>query len=124
MLIAPFALSEQKYTREELAQDREKRIKFGPCAVGPRAIYLGVYLIERFYYVPIKKVERVYKRLCVSKGFFESGKVFMTIPYLVVVYDGGKERVCRFTREEPLDAMLDYLKEHTKITVGKQKTLK
>jgi len=123
MLFAPVALSEKKFTREELSNDVKNRVKFGPCGVGQRALYLNFYVFDRIQYIPIKNVQRVYKRLAVSKGFFESGKVFITLAYLVVEYDNGKQKVCRFTHEEHVDEMLEHIKKHTKIPVGKGKSL-
>ena len=123
MLFAPIALSERKFTREELSADVKGRVKFGPCGVGQRALYVNVYVFDRVQYIPIKNVQRVYKRLAVSKGFFESGKVFITLPYLVIDYDNGKQKVCRFTHEEHVDAMLAHIKKNTGIKVGKDKAL-
>jgi len=121
MLFTPFAISEHKLTKDELNADHKTLVKYGPCGVSQRALYLNVYVFDRVQYIPIKSVERVYKRLGVAKGFYESGKVFLTISYLVVVYDGGKEKVCRFTREEHVDQMLEHIRSHTKIPVGKLK---
>ena len=64
------------------------------------------------------RVKRVFKRLAVTKGFFE-GKVFGTLAYLVVLYDDGKEKTCRFEYEESLDSMLNAIRNNTSIPVGK-----
>ena len=63
-------------------------------------------------------MKRVFKRLAVTKGFFE-GKVFGTLAYLVVLYDDGKEKTCRFEYEESLDSMLNAIRNNTSIPVGK-----
>ena len=68
-------------------------------------------------YIPLSAIERVYKRLGVSKGFFE-GKMYGTLCFLVVRYE-GKEKAFRFTHEENLDAILDAFREKTQIPVGK-----
>lgn len=47
----------------------------------------------------------------VSQGGFSGQGAFGAIPYLVVQYDGGKEKQCTFKREEDVDAMLAYIGE-------------
>ena len=118
MLIAPRSLSTETYSREELKADKNNALKFDSCALGKRALYVGGYFLSCVYYIPLHRVKRVYKRLAVSKGYFE-GKVYGTLAYLVVLYDGGKEKVCRFEHEETLDSMLSAIRNNTKIHVGK-----
>ena len=119
MLIAPRSLSTAVIRPEELKSDRKSALKFESCALGKKAIYVGGHLFSCHYYVPIHRVKRVYKRLAVTKGFFE-GKVFGTLAYLVVLYDDGKEKTCRFEHEESLDSMLNAIRNNTKIPVGKR----
>ena len=71
-------------------------------------------------YIPLDSVKRVYKRLAVSKGFYEPGKIFGSIAYLVIKYDDDKEKVYRFNNEEVLDMMLKDIKSKTNIPVGKE----
>ena len=118
MLFPPKPLSSVTFTGDELKTDKETRLKYGQCALGKRALYVGTYLLSNRYYIPLVRVKRVYKRLAVTKGFYE-GKVFGTIAYLVVIYDDGKEKVCRFDREEELDGLLNAIRKHTHIPVGK-----
>ena len=118
MIFAPIALSDKTLEREVLAADKKDALRFGQCALGKRALYMGGYLFRNTHYIPLNRVKRVYKRLAVSKGFYE-GKVFATLAYLVVVYDGGKERTCRFQHEEELDMMLSAFRKNTSIPVGK-----
>ena len=49
---------------------------------------------------------------------FEQGKIYGTLCYLVVCYD-GKQKAYRFTHEENLNALLDGIREKTTIPVGK-----
>ena len=119
MLIAPKALSSSTLSREELAADKKEAVHYGHCALGKRAVYVGRFgLFSCTHYLPLTRVERVFKRLAVSKGFYE-GKAFGTLSYLVVRYDGGKERQCRFEREDELDMMLSAFRSRTSIPVGK-----
>ena len=53
-----------------------------------------------------------------TKGFFENGKIYGTLCYLVVCYD-GKQKAFRFTHEENLNALLAAIQENTSIPVGK-----
>ena len=118
MLFPPKPLSSVTFSQEELKTDKSTWLKFGQCALGKRALYVGTYYLSNRYYIPLVRVKRVFKRLAVSKGFYE-GKIFGTISYLVVIYDDGKEKACRFDREEELDAMLNAIRKHTHIPVGK-----
>ena len=69
-------------------------------------------------YLPLTQIERVYKRLAVSRGFFEQGKVYAALCYLVICYD-GREKAVRFTHEEDVDALLHQFADETDIPVGK-----
>ena len=46
-----------------------------------------------------------------SKGGFSGHGVFASIPYLVVVYDGGQEKQCNFKHEEQVDQLLELLRQ-------------
>ena len=118
MLFAPKALSSSSFSREELAADKKEAVRYGHCALGKRAVYVGRFGLGCTHYLPLTRVERVFKRLAVSKGFYE-GKTFGSLSYLVVRYDGGKERQCRFEREDELDMMLSAFRKRTSIPVGK-----
>ena len=118
MLFAPKALSSSSFSREELAADKKEAVHYGHCALGKRAVYVGRFGLGCTHYLPLTRVERVFKRLAVSKGFYE-GKAFGTLSYLVVRYDGGKEFQCRFEREEELDRMLSAFRRQTSVPVGK-----
>ena len=118
MLIPPKALSTDTLDREVLAQDKKDALRCGSCALGKKALYLGGHILSNIHYIPLTRVERVFKRLAVSKGFYE-GKVFGSIAYLVVLYDGGKQKVVRFEREEEVDELLNAFRKNTRIPVGK-----
>lgn len=92
---------------EVLKADKANCIRFGPCGVGKKALYLNSFGIERHYYVPFSAVERVFKRIAMSKGGYTGKGIFAAIPYLVVVYDNGKEKQCQFKHEENVDQMLE-----------------
>jgi hypothetical protein len=111
MIFTPQALGSTRLTREELAQDKKGCLKFGPCGVGSKAIYLNSFYIERQYYLPLSSVTRVFKRIAMSKGGFTGKGMFATIPYLVVEYDNGRQKQCNFKQEEQVDQLLDYLKK-------------
>lgn len=98
-------------TKEELKQDKKKCKKYGPCGVGKEALYLNSFYMERYYYVPIKDITRVFKRIAMSKGGFTGKGIFASIPYLVVEYDDGKQKQCNFKYEKDVDLLLEHLKE-------------
>jgi len=118
MLVAPFALSDIRLSRAELATDKKGALIFDNCSLGKKALYLGFWAFDNARYLPLKQVERVYKRLAISKGYYE-GKSFGTISYLMVVHDGGKLTKCRIPREEDVDRILDALRRNTDVPVGK-----
>lgn len=117
MYIPPKALSEKKLPPEKLRPDRKCCAEYEDFGLGDEALYLEYLACSRMAYIPLSAIERVYKRLGVSKGFYE-GKVYGTLCYLVVRYD-GKEKAFRFTHEENLDAILDAFRQKTSIPVGK-----
>ena len=111
MIFAPVRLGETSLNAEAVAADKKSCKRFGPCGVGEEALYLNNFLIDRRYYVAFSSVRRVFKRVAMSQGGFSGQGVFGAIPYLVVQYDGGKEKQCTFKREEDVDAMLAYIGE-------------
>lgn len=117
MYIPPKAFSAKKLPPEKLRPDRKCCTEYEDFGLGEEALYVEYFACARMGYIPLTAIERVYKRLGVSKGFFE-GKMYGTLCYLVVRYD-GKEKAFRFTHEENLDAILDAFRTKTKIPVGK-----
>ena len=111
MIFAPVRLGETSLNAEAVAADKKSCKRFGPCGVGKEALFLNSYFIDRRYYVAFSSVRRVFKRVAMSQGGFSGQGAFGAIPYLVVQYDGGKEKQCTFKREEDVDAMLAYIGE-------------
>lgn len=95
----------------ELTTDKKNCRKIGPCGVGEKAIYLNSFYFDRRYYIPISSVERIFKRIAMSKGGFTGKGAFGTLSYLVVVYENGKEKQCNFKHEEDVDRLLAYIEE-------------
>lgn len=104
--------------KEELKHDKQSARHYEDCGLGEKAVYLNSLGLSRISYIPLENVTRVFKRLAVSKGFFEEGKIYGTLSYLVVCYD-GVEKQFRFTHEESVDAMLEDFRVNTDIPVGK-----
>lgn len=117
MYIPPKALTEHKLPPEQLRPDREFCTEFEDFGLGDKALYLEYFSCRRMAYIPLSAIERVYKRLAVSKGFYE-GKIYGTLCYLVVRFD-GQEKAYRFTHEENLDALLEAFRTKTNVPVGK-----
>lgn len=118
MYVAPRSLSAVKLEASELRKDKTEARRYDDCGLGKKALYLGTMGISCIRYIPLTQIERVYKRLAVSKGFFEQGKVYGTLCYLVIRYD-GKEKVVRFTHEEDVNLLLHQFADETDIPVGK-----
>ena len=111
-MIRPQRLGKDTLPENELKEDKKSCHKYGPCGVGQKAIYLNSFYIDRQYYVPMKSVKRVFKRIAMSKGGFTGRGVFATLPYLVVEFDDGRQKQCNFKHEEDVDRILAYIEDN------------
>lgn len=119
MLFPIKAIGERKLSPEDLKTDRKNCIHYEETGLGRKALFLPFLGIGRRAYIPLSSIDRVYKRLYVSKGFFKEGKIYGSLSYLVIDFD-GREKTFRFLREENLDALLDAFRVKTDIPVGKK----
>lgn len=110
MIFKPVQLGREALDRDVLIADRKSCKRFGPCGVGEKALYLSSFYLNCRYYLPYGGITRVFKRVAMSKGGYSHKGVFASIPYLVVEYDGGKEKQCTYKYEEQVDQLLAYLK--------------
>ena len=109
MIFKPAQLGMAKLDQQELVEDRKSCKKIGPCGVGKKALYLNSFYIDRRYYLPYGSITRVFKRVAMSSGGFTGKGMFASMAYLVVEYDGGKQKQCNFKDERDVDALLDVL---------------
>ena len=109
MIFRPAQLGMAKLDRLELEQDKKACRKIGPCGVGKKALYLNSFYIDRRYYLPYGSISRVFKRVAMSSGGFTGKGMFASMAYLVVEYDGGKQKQCNFKDERDVDTLLDVL---------------
>ena len=109
MIFKPAQLGMAKLEKQELVEDRKSCKKIGPCGVGKKALYLNSFYIDRRYYLPYGSITRVFKRVAMSQGGFTGKGMFASMAYLVVEYDGGKQKQCNFKDERDVDALLDVL---------------
>ena len=109
MLFKPAQLGLAKLGAAELEADKKACKKIGPCGVGKKALYLNSFSIARCYYLPYGSIPRVFKRVAMSQGGFTGKGMFASMAYLVVEYDGGKQKQCNFKDERDVDALLDVL---------------
>ena len=109
MIFRPAQLGMAKLDRLELEQDKKACRKIGPCGVGKKALYLNSFYIDRRYYLPYTSITRVFKRVAMSAGGFTGKGMFASMAYLVVEYDGGKQKQCNFKEERDVDALLELL---------------
>ena len=109
MLFKPAQLGLARLDSAELEADRKACKKIGPCGVGKKALYLNSFYIDRRYYLPYTSITRVFKRVAMSAGGFTGKGMFASMAYLVVEYDGGKQKQCNFKDERDVDALLDVL---------------
>ena len=109
MIFRPAQLGMAKLDRLELEQDKKACRKIGPCGVGKKALYLTSLYIDRRYYLPYGSISRVFKRVAMSSGGFTGKGMFASMAYLVVEYDGGKQKQCNFKDERDVDKLLEVL---------------
>ena len=116
MIFKPAQLGLAKLDAQTLETDKKSCKKIGPCGVGKKALYLNSFYIDRRYYLPYGSIQRVFKRVAMSAGGFTGKGMFASMAYLVVEYDGGKQKQCNFKDERDVDALLEVLaKEQPKI---------
>ena len=111
MLFKPVQLGREALDKDVLIADRKSCKRFGPCGVGEKALYLSSFYRSCRYYLPYGGITRVFKRVAMSKGGYSHKGIFASIPYLVVEYDGGREKQCTYKYEEQVDQLLAYLKQ-------------
>ena len=109
MIFRPAQLGMAKLDRLELEQDKKACRKIGSCGVGKKALYLNSFYIDRRYYLPYGSISRVFKRVAMSSGGFTGKGMFASMAYLVVEYDGGKQKQCNFKDERDVDKLLEVL---------------
>ena len=109
MIFKPAQLGMAKLDQQELVEDKKSCKKIGPCGVGKKALYLNSFYIDRRYYLPYGSITRAFKRVAMSQGGFTGKGMFASMAYLVVEYDGGKQKQCNFKDERDVDALLDVL---------------
>lgn len=116
MIFAPRPLTDRTLSAEELADDKRRCLRIGPCGLGSRAIYLNSFYIDRMYYVPYTEISRVFKRVAMSRGAYSGKGIFGSMPYLVVQMKNGQEKQCNFKYEDQVDTLLETLgREHPEI---------
>ena len=109
MIFKPAQLGMAKLDPQELEADKKACREIGPCGVGKKALYLNSFYIDRRYYLPYGSITRVFKRVAMSSGGFSGKGVFASMAYLVVEYDGGKQKQCNFKDERDVDTLLALL---------------
>lgn len=112
MIFKPKQLGGAALPKEILTDDKKSCVKFGPCGIGKKALYLNAHFIDRSVYLPISSVQRVFKRVAMSKGGFTGKGMFASVPYLVVQYDDGMQKQFSFKREEEVDRFLEYMEKN------------
>ncbi len=118
MIFAPKALGNRKLSDDILTEDRRNCIRVGPCGCGKKAVYLNSFYISRKYYLVYEEIERIYKRIAMSRGGFSGKGIFGSMAYLVAEYGGGKEKQCNFKVEADVDRLLSLIeREHPEIPV-------
>ena len=109
MIFTPSQLGSVALDKPTLSVDKKFCKKYGPCGVGDKALYLNSFYFDRWYYVALTSVRRVFKRVAMSKGGFSGKGLFGAIPYLVVELDDGTSKQCNFKWEQDVDMMIAHI---------------
>ena len=109
MIFKPAQLGLARLDAHELEEDKNACRKIGPCGVGKKALYLNSFYIDRRYYLPYGSITRVFKRVAMTSGGYTGKGMFASMAYLVVEYDGGKQKQCNFKDERDVDTLLALL---------------
>lgn len=119
MIILPRAIGNHTLAADEIKSDYKSAKTFGQGLLGESALFIKSINGFRTRYIPINSIDRVFKRLAVTKGFYNGG-IFGTLSYLVVVYNGGTEKAFRFRLEDDVDNLLNEFRFRTDVPVGKK----
>ncbi len=116
MLFVPKLIGTTPLDEETLAADKKGCEKIGPCGVGHKAVYMGGRLIDRGFYVTYGDIQRIFKRVAMSKGGFTGKGMFGAMAYLVVQFADGHEKQSYCKHEEEVDQILAIIeREHPEI---------
>ncbi len=116
MLFPPRLIGTTPLDDAALAEDRRSCEKLGPCGVGKRAVYMGGRYVDRGFYVVYGDVDRIFKRVAMSRGGFTGKGLFGAMAYLVVRLRDGREKQSYFKREDEVDRLLGIIaREHPEI---------
>lgn len=117
-IIPTFLIGKTPLDRDTLSLDKRRALRVGPCAIGDKALYVNSFYIKRMYYVVYEDIDRVYKRVAMSKGGYTGKGIFGSMAYLVVQMKDGTEKKCNFKHEDEVDLLLGQMKkEHPDIPV-------
>lgn len=101
---------------DTLSIDKKSSTKIEGCGLGQKALYFNSFFIDRRYYAEWQDIERVWKRVAMSKGGFSGKGIFGSMAYLVVKLRNGKEFQCNFKYEQNVDILLSQIeKSHPEI---------
>lgn len=106
MLFKPSMEGTHVLDPDTLSLDKKSSTKIEGCGLGARALYFNSFFIDRRYYAVWQDIERVWKRVAMSKGGFSGKGMFGSMAYLVVHLRNGKEFQCNFKYEQNVDILL------------------
>lgn len=110
-LLLPVPASRTVLSRVALAEDLSSCMAFGSAGVGEKAVYLGTLMMERRRYVAYGDIERIYKRIAMTKGGFTGRGAFASAAYIVVELDDGRSISSFMKREEDVDRLIARVRE-------------
>lgn len=109
MLFKPSMEGTHVLDPDTLSVDKKSSTKIEGCGLGTRALYFNSFFIDRRYYAEWQDIERVWKRVAMSKGGFSGKGMFGSMAYLVVHLRNGKEFQCNFKYEQNVDILLSQI---------------
>jgi len=123
--IKPLNLSYNALSPDELKKDKKALSRFFRSGVGEQALYVSLCSLDRLAYINVSDIERVFKRVAMSKGAYTGKGMFASIAYLVVVYRNKNnqlsERQVYFKDENDVNDILSCIKSRfPQIPIGKK----
>ncbi len=109
MIFRPAQLGMARLDRLELEADKKACRKIGPLWCRQKGPVPQQLLHRPPLLSALCSISRVFKRVAMSSGGFTGKGMFASMAYLVVEYDGGKQKQCNFKDERDVDKLLEVL---------------
>ena len=115
MILSPRPYTSSALSETMLNEDR-RVMKSVRVSAGCHALYFKRFPLSRTRYVPYDNIERVYKRIAMTKGGFSGRGAFLSAAYIVIVLNSGVEEAIYIGSEEVADRVLEDIRLYSPST--------